>query len=106
MRRTPCLVAIAAVLAATAAMARPFFDPRAEKLEAIDAEPGFTAAPRDGACFAAQLVSAGGAAPRDPHTLAVRWTGYSNFELATNGKVILLRLDDGFRIMYRDSAGH
>jgi L-ascorbate metabolism protein UlaG (beta-lactamase superfamily) len=90
MRGTPCLFAIAAVLAATAAMSRPFFDPRAEKLEAIDADPGFAAAPRDGACFAAQLVSAGGAAPRDPHTLAVRWTGYSNFELAYNGKVILL----------------
>ena len=90
MRGTSCLVAIAAVLAANAALSRPFFDPRAEKLEAIDAEPGFAAAPRDNACFAPVLVSAGGAAPRDPHTLAVRWTGYSNFELAYNGKVILL----------------
>jgi hypothetical protein len=84
MRGTPCLVAVAAVLAATAAISRPFFDPHAEKLEAIDAEPGFAAAPRDGACFAAQPVSAGGAAPRDPHTLAVRWTGYSNFDTEVN----------------------
>ena len=85
-----CLVVIATVLAPTAALSRPFFDPRAEKLEAIDAQPGFAAAPRDNACFAAKLVTTGGAAPRDPHTLAVRWTGYSNFELAYGGKVILL----------------
>jgi L-ascorbate metabolism protein UlaG (beta-lactamase superfamily) len=83
-----CLIATAAIFAATAALSRPFFDPRAEKLEAIDA--AFAAAPRDPACFSSELVSTGGAAPRDPHTLAVRWTGYANFELAYNGKVILL----------------
>jgi L-ascorbate metabolism protein UlaG (beta-lactamase superfamily) len=32
----------------------------------------------------------GGVASRDAHTLAVRWAGFSNFELAYNGKVILL----------------
>jgi L-ascorbate metabolism protein UlaG (beta-lactamase superfamily) len=85
-----CLIVAATMLAAGAAMARPFFDPRAEKLETLDADPGFAAAPRDGACFTARLVSTGGAAPRDPHTLAVRWTGFSNFELAYGGKVILL----------------
>jgi len=41
-------------------------------------------------CEASTLVSAGGPVPRDPHTLAIRWTGYSNFELVYNGKVILL----------------
>ena len=44
----------------------------------------------DPACQNAQLVSTGGAFPKDPHTLAVRWTGFSNFELAYNGQIILL----------------
>jgi L-ascorbate metabolism protein UlaG (beta-lactamase superfamily) len=85
-----CFVAAAAMLAATAALSRPFFDPRSEKREAIDADPAFAAAPRDPACHTAQLVSTGGPAPHDPHTLAVRWAGYSNFELAYGGKIILL----------------
>ena len=37
-----------------------------------------------------ELVSTGGAFPRDPQTLAVRWTGYANFELVYNGQIILL----------------
>jgi L-ascorbate metabolism protein UlaG (beta-lactamase superfamily) len=85
-----CVVVATAALAATPAAARPFFDPRAEKLAAIEADQAFAAAPRDPACAAAQLVATGGAAPASPHTLAVRWTGYSNFELAYAGKVILL----------------
>jgi L-ascorbate metabolism protein UlaG (beta-lactamase superfamily) len=89
-RTLPFLLAAAAVLAATAAVSRPFFDPRADKRDAVEADPAFAAAPRDPACFAPKLVSTGGAAPRDPHTLAVRWTGYSNFELAYGGKIILL----------------
>lgn len=44
----------------------------------------------DPGCESATLVSAGGAAPRDPHRLAIRWIGYSNFELAYNGQVVLL----------------
>jgi L-ascorbate metabolism protein UlaG (beta-lactamase superfamily) len=84
------VVVAAVALAATAALSRPFFDPRAEKRDSIDTDPVFAAEPRDPACYAAKLVSTGGLAPRDPHTLAVRWTGYSNFELAYNGKIILL----------------
>jgi L-ascorbate metabolism protein UlaG (beta-lactamase superfamily) len=44
----------------------------------------------DPACQSAILVSTGGSAPKDRQTLAVRWTGYSNFELAYNGQIILL----------------
>jgi L-ascorbate metabolism protein UlaG (beta-lactamase superfamily) len=44
----------------------------------------------DQACQSAQLVSTGAEFPSDRHTLAVRWTGYSNFELAQDGHVILL----------------
>src|SRR5215468_3041092 len=84
------LVAVAALLTATGALSRPFFDPRAERRDAIDADPVFSARAPDPACHAAQLVSTGGPAPRDPHTLAVRWAGYSNFELAYDGKIILL----------------
>ena len=46
--------------------------------------------PADAACSAAKLVSTGGPPPRDPHTLVVRWTGFSNFELAYRDKIILL----------------
>jgi L-ascorbate metabolism protein UlaG (beta-lactamase superfamily) len=46
--------------------------------------------PKDAACEVPTLVSTGGAAPRNPHTLAIRWTGYSNFELAYGGQIMLL----------------
>jgi L-ascorbate metabolism protein UlaG (beta-lactamase superfamily) len=45
---------------------------------------------RDPACQTARLVSSGGPFPKDKHTLAIRWTGYSNFELAYNGQIVLL----------------
>src|ERR1700692_1175503 len=45
---------------------------------------------KDSACEVPTLVSTGGAAPRNPHTLAIRWTGYSNFELAYGGEIMLL----------------
>jgi L-ascorbate metabolism protein UlaG (beta-lactamase superfamily) len=89
-RTFQCFVAAAAVLAATAAVSRPFYDPRADKLDAIEADPAFAGTPRDQACHEAKLVSTGAPAPRDPHTLAVRWAGFSNFELAYKGKIILL----------------
>lgn len=44
----------------------------------------------DPACLSRTLVATGGAAPKSPRTLAVRWVGHSNFELAYNGQVILL----------------
>src|SRR6266852_2333175 len=70
------------------AMARPFTDPRAERSEAVDQAAALE--PRDPACYARTLVSAGGAFPHNPHTLAVRWIGFSNFELVYNGRIILL----------------
>src|SRR5258707_7115831 len=84
-RRFPWLVAAAAMLAATATLSRPFFDPRAENRDAIDANPVFSAQPRDPACHAAQLVSTGGLSPRDPPTLAGRWAGHSNLRPAHGG---------------------
>jgi L-ascorbate metabolism protein UlaG (beta-lactamase superfamily) len=71
-----------------AAPARPFTDPRSDHNDAIDQVA--VSAPRDPACQALTQVAAGGPAPRDPHTLAVRWIGYSNFELAYAGHVVLL----------------
>jgi L-ascorbate metabolism protein UlaG (beta-lactamase superfamily) len=44
----------------------------------------------DPGCSVATLVSTGGPMPRNPKTLAVRWTGYSNFELVYDGRIILL----------------
>jgi len=44
----------------------------------------------DPGCEVPRLVSTGGPAPQKTHTLAIRWTGYSNFELAYGGQVLLL----------------
>lgn len=70
------------------AQARPFNDPRSERSERLDAANAND--PRDPACYDSRLVSAGGAAPKNPHTLAVRWGGFSNYELVYNGHIILL----------------
>jgi L-ascorbate metabolism protein UlaG (beta-lactamase superfamily) len=78
------------VLAVNAAFARPFTDPRSERNNAVEADPLFAAAPPDPACATPRLASTGGPAPQGPHTLAVRWTGFSNFELAYRDKIILL----------------
>jgi len=48
------------------------------------------AAGSDPGCTSTTLVSTGGPAPRDPGTLAIRWTGYANFELAFNAQIVLL----------------
>ena len=90
MKRTLYLGAAASALAAlaTSADALPFSDPRADRIAAID----FAGATemRDPACRAATFVSAGGQFPRNPHTLAIRWGGFANYELVYNGKIILL----------------
>src|SRR5215475_2036481 len=65
---------------------RPFNDPRSELNEALDQ----AVEPRDPACYTRTLASTGGALPRSPHTLTVRWIGYSNFELVYNGHILLL----------------
>ncbi len=44
----------------------------------------------DPGCTSRTLVSTGGVFPRDAQTLAVRWTGYANFELVYNGQILLL----------------
>jgi L-ascorbate metabolism protein UlaG (beta-lactamase superfamily) len=85
---TALVTAAALVEFSGAATARPFTDPRSERSEAIDQAAALE--PRDPACHARTLVSAGGAFPRNPHTLAVRWVGFSNFELVYNGRIILL----------------
>src|SRR5689334_22029034 len=88
MRRNLLLAAAATLLLATATQSRPFNDPRA--IDALDKDAAFAAAPRDPACYDAVMASTGGALPKDPHTLAIRWAGYSNFELSYNGQVVLL----------------
>jgi hypothetical protein len=83
------LLALGACAAvASPALAAPFVDPRSERSPAIEAAAAAEA--RDPACYTAALVSTGGPPPHNPHTLAVRWTGVSNYELAYKGRVILL----------------
>lgn len=82
--------AAAAMVFAVSARADPFVDPRSDTIAAIEANAGFTGLPRDPACQAPVLVSTGGKAPQNRHTLAVRWTGFANYELAYNRHIILL----------------
>jgi hypothetical protein len=65
-----------------ASLSSPIADPRAdrERMSATD-DPG---------CTASTLVSTGGAFAKDSRTLAIRWTGYTNYELAYDGQIILL----------------
>src|SRR5262249_12701435 len=80
----------AVAIACGSAQARPFADPRFERAATYILSAAFESAPRDPGCESATLVSTGGQFPRDPGTLAIRWTGYANFELAFNGQVVLL----------------
>ncbi len=68
------------------AWATPFSDPRGVG----DGDAKLALEPADPACHAATLVATGGAFPRNPQTLAVRWTGYANFELVYGGQILLL----------------
>src|SRR5215470_8769645 len=80
--------AIIALILSGSGQARPFNDPRSEKSDAIDR--AAASEPRDPACYTRALASTGAAMPRDEHTLAVRWIGYSNFELVYGGHILLL----------------
>ena len=78
----------ACISAASPVLAAPFVDPRSERSPAIEAATAAEA--RDPACYTAALVSTGGPPLHNSYTLAVRWTGVSNYELAYKGRVILL----------------
>ncbi len=90
MKRLSSLLLSAPLVAAfsAGAAAIPFSDPRADLNPALD-RVGATET-RDPACVATKLVSTGGTYPRNRHTLAVRWTGFSNYELVYDGHIILL----------------
>jgi L-ascorbate metabolism protein UlaG (beta-lactamase superfamily) len=79
-----------AILLARHAIAVPFADPRADRGGPLAENAQWLLAPVDPGCRNPSMVSTGGTPPRDPGTLAVRWTGFSNFELVYKGKVILL----------------
>jgi L-ascorbate metabolism protein UlaG (beta-lactamase superfamily) len=89
MNHLLAMIAAASMAFVTAiAHARPFVDPRAEANDAIDQ--AAATEPRDPACHDRTLASTGGAMPRNARTLAVRWTGYGNFELVHDGHILLL----------------
>jgi L-ascorbate metabolism protein UlaG (beta-lactamase superfamily) len=44
----------------------------------------------DPGCRVARLVSTGGPGPASPQTLAIRWAGYANYEIAYANQVLLL----------------
>jgi L-ascorbate metabolism protein UlaG (beta-lactamase superfamily) len=80
--------AILALIFSGSGQARPFNDPRSEKNGAIDQAAANEE--RDQACHTRALASTDAAMPRNERTLAVRWIGYSNFELAYGGHILLL----------------
>ena len=82
------LAASALVTLSCGAHARPFTDPSSDHNDAFDQVAANE--PPDPACHALTLVSTGGATPRTPGTLSVRWIGFGNFELVYNGHIILL----------------
>jgi len=65
---------------------RPFTDPRG----AGGSGTKQTMEVGDPACTVPTLVSTGGPFPASAQTLAIRWTGYANFELVYNGQILLL----------------
>jgi L-ascorbate metabolism protein UlaG (beta-lactamase superfamily) len=72
------VIAIGCAASAT----RPFADPRLVRQGiAAGGDPG---------CERTTLVSTGGPFPSDSRTLAIRWTGYTNYELVYNGQIILI----------------
>src|SRR6201997_4646909 len=89
LRYSGAIFAALALLSFREVRAQPFSDPRAGKIAAIAASK-FMAQPPDPACTSDRLTSTGGPGPQNPHTLVVRWTGFSNFELTYKGKIILL----------------
>lgn len=46
--------------------------------------------PADPACQSRTLASAGGLLPKDPHTLVLRWLGFTGYEVVYDGQIILL----------------
>jgi L-ascorbate metabolism protein UlaG (beta-lactamase superfamily) len=91
-RAVTSAIALAGIMGvlATTAQARPFNDPRAEHIPAIEADAAFAGQPRDPACHMSAMASTGGALPASPSTLAIRWTGFANFELSYKGQIMLL----------------
>lgn len=89
VRYSSAAFAALTLVAFSDASAQPFSDPRSDRNAAI-ASSEFMAQPHDPACSSERLTSTGGPGPQNPHTLVVRWTGFSNFELTYKGKVILL----------------
>lgn len=91
-RATTTALALTGLLGvlSTTTQARPFNDPRADRLPAIELDAGFASQPRDPACHTSTLASTGGALPASPSTLAIRWTGFANFELSYKGRIMLL----------------
>ena len=91
MKHVTLMIATAAICISTTALSRPFFDPRSERGDAVDSDAHLrcgaarrgvfcTEAGVDWRCRARQCTYAGGS----------RWTGFSNFELAYGGKIVLL----------------
>jgi L-ascorbate metabolism protein UlaG (beta-lactamase superfamily) len=79
IKRFTVLPILLSVLGACATA--PSSDPRALALAQQAGDPG---------CSMPMLVATGGPAPRNPGTLAIRWTGFTNYELVYDGQVILL----------------
>src|SRR4249920_2198541 len=90
MRNIFMATGVAAIFGCGVAVTRPLPDPRLDRWGVKDMDPAIAMQVADEACESTTLVSTGGAFPRNPQTLAIRWTGFANFELVYNGQIILL----------------
>ncbi len=89
-RNLLAITAVLTVLGCGVAVTRPLLDPRLNHWGVKNVNPAFALQHTDAACESTTLVSTGGVAPKDPHSLAIRWNGFANFELVYNGQIILL----------------
>ncbi len=81
---------VLAIFGCGVAVTRPLPDPRLDRWGVKDMDPSIAMQTPDAACVSTTLVSTGGAFPKHPQTLAIRWTGFANFELVYQGQIILL----------------
>src|SRR5687768_6784542 len=90
--RTRTVIGLVVVLTAVGCIGvtKPQQDPRLDHWGVKDMSPAAALKVDDPACESTSLVSTGRPQPSDPETLAIRWTGFANFELAYKGQVILL----------------
>ena len=85
MKRKPTFAMLAAAALGSSALG---FSALADERQSMD--PRFAPPPEEAACHSLHLASTGGPTLADPKILAVRWLGFSTYELVYGNQIILL----------------